>query len=70
MVTVPPLLCEKSEKTILLRSHHIIQDLMVCALFLTINGRAGLSNEHYGHGSRGPCALGAQERGRKKIVVS
>ncbi len=28
--------------------------------------RAGLSNGHYGHGPRVPCALGAQATGRKE----
>ncbi len=32
-------------------------------LNLPISTRAGLSNGHYGNGPRGPCALGAQERG-------
>ncbi len=36
------------------------------SLILISGGRAGLSNGHYGHGPRGPCALGAQERRRRK----
>jgi len=32
-------------------------------------GRARLSNGHYGHRPRGPCALGAQVRVRKNIYL-
>ncbi len=31
--------------------------------------RNGLSNGHYGHRPRGPCALGAQERKKIKNVL-